>query len=80
MAYIEKAGTREEDVRLGDLRWGSVLVATGWTLLGMAVLLSIYMFSDIRQGTSLMLWTVGCMGLLGLALVGIGMSKRGHNV
>lgn len=80
MAYIERLTTDQEDLRLSTLRLGSVFLACGWTLLGMAILLSIYTFSDVRQGTSLMLWLVGLMGSLGLALVAVGEVKRSHNI
>jgi hypothetical protein len=64
------------DSELDTQRSGSALLATGWTLLGMVFLLSIYTFSAIREGTPSWLYFEGVIGVIGLLLVGMGTMRR----
>lgn len=67
------------DERLGTERSGTVMLAVGWTLLGMVFLLGIYTFSAIREGTPSWLWYEGVIGGLGLLLIAIGTIRRRHS-
>ncbi len=80
MPYLQKLNTPDEDVTVSDLHKGSTFLACGWTLLGMAILLSIYIFIDFREGTKLMSVWVGAIGTLGLVLIGVGEVKRSHSI
>lgn len=59
-------------------RLGSVLLVTGWILLGMNGLAAMLMFQDIREGTKLWLVSGAVVGVLGLALIAIGTVVRRH--
>lgn len=65
-----------QDNRLDSQHTGSVLLTVGGILLGMALLLGIYTFQDIREGTSTLLWTVSVLTVIGLVLVAFGAWKR----
>ena len=58
---------------------GSDLLMIGWVLLGMCGIGGIFVFQDIREGTSMWLIWNGVFGFLGLALVAIGTFLR-HRV
>lgn len=79
MATLHKLDNRETDLRVEGARLGSVLKTVGWTLLGFAILLGIYTFMDVREGTDTILWTVGILAVLGIALIGVGQFRRSHN-
>ncbi len=57
-------------------RLGSVLLTTGWILLGINGLAFMLMFQSIREGSRLWLVSGGVVGVIGLALVAIGTIKR----
>lgn len=76
MAYLAKLETAQEDARLAEQRTGSQTMVTGFVILGMAIILSIYNFADIREGTHLMLAMSGGLGLIGLVLIAIGEYRR----
>lgn len=64
------------ETEIDDQRIGSVLVAVGWTMLGMVFILGIYTFSAIRQGTPSWLWFEGVIGVIGLVLIAVGVKRR----
>jgi hypothetical protein len=64
------------DEKFATQRRGTVMMAVGWTLLGMSFLLGIYTFSAIREGTPSWLWYESVIGVLGLVLIAIGMMRR----
>ncbi len=79
MAHIERANSQEEEHLLIEQRTGSQLLITGAVFFGMGTLLSIFDFSDWRQGTHLMLIYSGTLLFIGLLLMGIGQYKRSYN-
>jgi hypothetical protein len=79
MAHIERPNSEQEEHLLIEQRTGSQLMITGTIFFGMGALLSIFMFSDWRQGTRLMLYYSGTLLLIGLVLISIGMYKRSSN-
>ena len=79
MAHIERANSQEEEHLLVEQRTGSQLLITGTIFFGMGSLLSIFDFSDWRQGTHLMLYYSGTLLLIGLVLMAIGQYKRSYN-
>ena len=66
----------EADSAMEGRRLGSVLLVLGWTLLWMDVLLGIYFFISLRDGS--MFWPVwlAVEGLAGLVLVIVGTHYR----
>ncbi len=80
MPYLAKLEQAQEDALLSEQRTGSQTMITGFVILGMAIILSIYNFADIREGTHLMLATSGGLGLIGLVLIGLGEYRRGYPV
>lgn len=79
MAHIERANSQEEEHLLLEQRTGSQFLIVGAVFCGMGVLLSIFDFSDLRQGTHLMLMYSGTLLLIGLVLMAIGQYKRSYN-
>ncbi len=80
MPYLAKLETAQEDERLQQQRTGSQMMMLGWVILGMAGILGIYNFVDLREGTHLMLGTSTVLGLIGLVLIAIGEYKRAEPV
>jgi hypothetical protein len=80
MPYLAKLEQAQEDARLYEQRTGSQTMITGFVILGIAIILSVYNFADIREGTHLMLAMSGGLGLVGLILIGIGEHRRGSAV
>jgi hypothetical protein len=76
MAHLAKLDLAKEDETLAQERLGSGLITVGGVLLGMAMILGIYNFTDFREGTHLMLAVSGSCGLLGLLLMAIGKWKK----
>ncbi len=79
MPHIEQPNSREEDHRLFEQQDGSELMITGFVFFGMGAVLSIFNFSDLRQGTHLMLAYSGALLAIGLVLIAIGTFKRSKN-
>ncbi len=79
MAHIERANSQEEQHLLVEQRTGSQLMITGTIFFGMGALLSIFDYSDWRQGTHLMLYYSGALLFIGVVLIAIGMYKRSYN-
>jgi hypothetical protein len=79
MAHIERPNSQEEEHLLVEQRTGSQLLITGTIFFGMGMLLSIFVFSDLRQGTHLMLCYSGTLLLIGVVLMAIGQYKRSYN-
>jgi hypothetical protein len=67
------------DAKTGGQRRGSVAVAVGWTLLAMSMVVGVYVFQDIREGTHFFIAYAGAMGLIGLMLIGYGQRLRRSN-
>ena len=79
MAHIEQANSQEEEHLLLEQRTGSQFLIIGAVFFAMGIVLSIFDFSDLRQGTHLMLMYSGALLLIGLVLMAIGQYKRSHN-
>ncbi len=80
MAYLAKLEQAQEDARLRQQRTGSQALILGWVILGMAGILGIYNFVDIREGTHLMLTVSTVLALIGLVLIAFGEFKRAEPV
>ena len=80
MPYLAKLDIAQEDARLRQQRAGSQTMIVGFVILGMAAILGIYNFVDLREGTHLMLTLSGLLGLTGLVLIAIGEYKRAEPV
>ena len=79
MAHIEQSNSQEEEHLLLEQRTGSQFLIVGAVFLGMGIVLSIFDFSDLRQGTHLMVMYSGALLLIGLVLMAIGQYKRSYN-
>jgi len=79
MPHIEQSNSREEDHRLFEQQNGSEFMIVGFIIFGMGALLSIFNFSDLRQGTHLMLAYTGALIVIGLALIAYGEYRRSTN-
>ncbi len=79
MAHVGRPNSQEEEHLLIEQRTGSQLMITGTIFFGMGTLLSIFDFSDWRQGTHLMLFYSGILLLIGLVLISVGIYKRSFN-
>jgi hypothetical protein len=79
MPHIERVNSKEEQSRLFEQQDGSDWMIVGFVIFGMGAMLSIYNFSDLRQGTHLMLAYTGILIVVGLALVAVGEYKRSTN-
>lgn len=80
MPYLAKMDAVQEDARLAQESLGSVLMTLGGVILGMAAVLGIYDFADIREGTHLMLTISGGLVIIGLILMAVGEWKRSYPV
>jgi len=76
MGYLAKPDIKKEDETLEQERLGSVLITVGGVLFMFGLILGIYNFADIREGTHLMLALTGTFALLGLFLMAIGEWKK----
>ena len=79
MPHIEHANSREEDDRLFEQQDGSEFMIVGFIIFGMGAMLSIFNFSDLRQGTHLMLAYTGILIVIGLVLIAYGEYRRSTN-
>jgi len=79
MPHIEQSNSREEDHRLFEQQNGSEFMIVGFIIFGMGALLSIFNFSDLRQGTHLMLAYTSSLIVIGLALIAYGEYRRSTN-
>jgi hypothetical protein len=75
MPHIGFSSAQEEHFQ-ENRRLGSVLLTTGWILLGINGLAVMLMFQSIREGSKLWLVSGGVVGIIGLALIAIGTFKR----
>lgn len=80
MPYLAKLDTAQEDARLREQRIGSQTMILGFVIFGMGIILSMFDFVDVREGTHLMLAISGVLALIGLVLVGIGEFRRAEPV
>jgi hypothetical protein len=80
MPHIEYANSQEEQDRLLEQQDGSEILITGMMFFGMGVVLSIFNFSDLRQGTYTMVIYTSALIVIGLILVAIGKYKRSYNI
>lgn len=78
MAQLQRT-QQQTDSKLSAQRDGAVLMAVGWTLLGMFFLVGIFTFSAIREGTPSWLIFEALIGIPGLVLVGLGMARRNRS-
>jgi hypothetical protein len=79
MPHIEHPNSREEDDRLFEQQNGSEFMIVGFIIFGVGCMLSIFNFSDLRQGTHLMLAYTSTLIVIGLALVAYGEYRRSTN-
>lgn len=79
MPHIEHPNSREEDDRLFEQQNGSEFMIVGFIIFGMGAMLSIFNFSDLRQGTHLMLAYTGILIVIGLVLIAYGEYRRSTN-
>jgi hypothetical protein len=79
MPHIEQPNSREEDERLFEQQNGSEFMIIGFIIFGVGAVLSIFNFSDLRQGTHLMLAYTGTLIVIGLALIAYGEYRRSTN-
>jgi hypothetical protein len=80
MPYLANLEQAQEDAQLRQQRTGSQTMVLGFVILGMAAILGIYNFVDVREGTHLMLSMSGGLGFIGLVLIAIGEYKRAEPV
>jgi hypothetical protein len=66
----------EENWWAARYRQGSTLLVLGWILIGWAALLSIYFWSSLAVGSSMWLWCIGVLTVVGLVMVGAGTKMR----
>ena len=71
--------SRNYDVRMQALRRGSVALAVGWTMLAFAMLMGIYVFQDLREGTRFMIVYSGVIAAAGMVTAGYGQHLRRAN-
>ncbi len=79
MPHIEQPNSREEEDRLFEQQNGSEFMIVGFIIFGVGAMLSIFNFSDLRQGTHLMLAYTGILIVLGLVLIAYGEYRRSTN-
>jgi hypothetical protein len=79
MPHIEYPNSKEEDSRLFEQQSGSEFMIVGFIIFGMGAMLSIFNFSDLRQGTHLMLTYTGILIVIGLVLIAYGEYRRSTN-
>lgn len=70
----------EEEIQMGQARWGSVAVVSGEVLLWMDLILLSFLYSSIRDGSWFWVWWVLSEGALGGALVVAGSWYRHNHV
>ena len=68
--------SRSYDARMRAQRRGSIALAVGWTLLVFAMLMGMYVFQDLREGTRFMIAYSGAMAMAGIMTVGYGQHLR----
>ena len=71
--------SRNYDAKTRAQRRGSIALAVGWTLLSFAMLMGIYVFQDVREGTRFMIGYSGAIGLVGIITAGYGHRVRRLN-
>ncbi len=71
--------SRNYDAKMRAQRRGSIALAVGWTLLSFAMLMGIYVFQDVREGTRFMIGYSGAIGLAGIITAGYGHRVRRLN-
>jgi len=71
--------SRNNDAKTRAQRRGSIALAVGWTLLSFAMLMGIYVFQDVREGTRFMIGYSGAIGLVGIIAAGYGHRVRRLN-
>jgi hypothetical protein len=68
--------SRSYDARMRAQRRGSIALAVGWTLLVFAMLMGMYVFQDLREGTRLMIAYSGAVAMAGIMAVSYGLRLR----
>ena len=68
----------KEEASFGQRRTGAVLVTVVKILLWMDLLLLIFVYVSLRNGSQFWLWWVVIEGVLGFVLLAIGLYIRGH--
>jgi len=70
----------EEEIQMGDARWGRVAVVSGEVLLWMDLILLSFFYSSIRDGSWFWVWWVLSQGALGAVTVAAGELYQRHHV
>jgi len=70
----------EEEIQMGDARWGRVAVVSGEVLLWMDLILLSSFYSSIRDGSWFWVWWVLSQGALGAVTVAAGELYQRHHV
>jgi hypothetical protein len=79
MPHIEYPNSKEEEYRLFEQQDGSDFMIIGFIIFAVGASLSIFNFSDLRQGTHLMLAYTSTLIVIGLVLIAVGEYKRSTN-
>jgi FtsH-binding integral membrane protein len=79
MPHIERPNSREEEHRIFEQQDGSEWMIIGAIITAVGFIVSIFNFSDLRQGTHLMIAYSSSLIFVGLVLVGYGEYKRSYN-
>jgi len=78
MLEIVEEHIQREVAALEQQRRGRVMMTVGKVLLWMDLILVCFVYTGLRAGSHLFLWWVLGEALLGLALMGVGIVRRGN--
>ncbi|HUB03159.1 MAG TPA: hypothetical protein VL983_10750 [Terriglobales bacterium] len=70
----------QEEIQMGQARWGSVAVVSGEVLLWMDLILLSFVYSSIRDGSWFWVWWVLSQGTLGAVVLIAGKLYRYYHV
>jgi len=70
----------QEEIQMGQARWGSVAVVSGEVLLWMDLILLSFVYSSIRDGSWFWVWWFLSQGALGAIMVIAGKAYRYYHV
>ncbi len=79
MPHIERPNSQEEEFRIFEQQDGSEWMIVGAIVCAVGIIVSVFNFSDLRQGTHTMIVYSSLLILIGLVLVAIGEYKRSYN-
>lgn len=76
MPDIPQTRVRLETALLERQRRAGIMITVGKVLLWMDLILACFVYVGLRSGSHFFLWWVIAEGLLGFALLGIGLQKK----